>query len=84
MKTWKEARQMIKSLCITEQKNDVLVGGQCQFGSVIIYFNYNTKIKKVTSTSYLEDMCKNMGFGNGEENVPYLINQAICWKIQNN
>jgi hypothetical protein len=81
MKTWKEAREMIKSLCITEQKNDVLVGGQCQFGSEIIHFNYNTKIKKVTSTSYLQDMSTNMGFCNGEKNVPYLITQAIEWSL---
>ena len=80
MKTWKEAREMIKSLCINEQKNDVLVGGQCQFGSQIIHFNYNTKIKKVTSTSYLQDMSTNMGFCN-EKNVPYLITQAIEWSL---
>jgi len=80
-KTWKESREIIRELKITEKLNGIVSFGNCKFGSVIIYFRYNHKINEVVSTSYLQDMTEEMGFYN-EKNIPYLISQAICWKMK--
>lgn len=80
-KTWKEAREMIYDVKITNHINSVLADGECKFASGTIYFKWNTNIKKVTSTSFINSNSNLLGFNKGEENVPYLISQAIEWSL---